>query len=67
VIDDMLASGIRPDQLLVEFDELHHLTSLRSVWRVATRIRALRRCGYRLVNVEHANFVFVFANDPQRI
>jgi FkbM family methyltransferase len=63
VIDDLLAGAMRPDQLLVEFDELHGPASLAPVWRVATRIRALRRCGYRLVKVEHANFVFVFAND----
>ena len=59
VLDDLLASGLRPAQLLVEFDELHSPLSPLALTRVGRRIRTLREAGYSLVETEGANFVFV--------
>jgi len=59
VLDDLLASAVRPWQLLVEFDELHSPLSPLALTRVAGRIRGLRAAGYALVAAEQCNFVFV--------
>lgn len=58
VIDEMLDGGVRPTQVLVEFDELHLPLSPLAVLRVGRRVRRLREAGYALVMTERANFVF---------
>ena len=59
VIDDMLDGGLRPGQVLVEFDELHLPLSPLAVVRVGRRVRRMRAAGYALVATERANFAFV--------
>lgn len=59
VLDDLLVSGVRPAQVLVEFDELHSPLSPMAFARVGRRIRALRGAGYSLVEAEQCNFVFL--------
>jgi len=59
VLDDLLASGARPAQVLVEFDELHSPLSPMALLRVGRRVRALRGAGYALVAAEQCNFVFL--------
>jgi len=61
VLDALLAGGLRPAQLLVEFDELNAPQSPAVGARVGRRVRALRAAGYRLARVADANFLFVRA------
>jgi FkbM family methyltransferase len=62
VLRSMLTAGIRPDQLLVEFDQINQpLTPLFWVELVRT-ISGLRAAGYRLVLREHANYLFVLGS-----
>jgi hypothetical protein len=58
VLDEMLDGGVRPTQVLVEFDELHLPLSPLAVLRVGRRVRRLRAAGYALVMTERTNFVF---------
>ena len=59
VLRSMLRSHIRPDQLLVEFDQVNQpLTPLFWIELIRT-IRQLRSAGYNLVFRERANFLFV--------
>jgi len=53
VIPDMLASGVRPAAIGLEFD------SPAPVWRVARVMRALERAGYRAVHREGDNVTFL--------
>jgi FkbM family methyltransferase len=53
VLDRMVATGLRPRVLLVEFDQPEW------PWQLVRRVRRLVRAGYVLVNVETWNFVFV--------
>lgn len=64
VLDDLLASGVRPGQVLVEFDELHSPLSPLALARVGQRVRALRAAGYVLAAAEQCNFVFVRRDAP---
>src|SRR3546814_15009346 len=53
VIRSMLASGIRPTVLCMEFDQ-------PAPWqRIATTVRRIRKAGFRLVSVAGWNFTFV--------
>src|SRR3546814_19466998 len=53
VIRSMLASGIRPTVLCMEFDQ-------PAPWqRIATTVRRIRKAGFRLVSVDGWNFTFV--------
>ena len=59
VLRSMLRSPIRPDQVLVEFDQVNQpLTPLFWIELIGT-IRQLRTAGYNLVRRERANFLFV--------
>jgi FkbM family methyltransferase len=53
VLSDMLASGIRPRAVLVEFDQ--PMPTKKTI----TQVRAMRQGGYDLVKVDHWNYVFV--------
>jgi len=58
----MLAAGILPEQVLVEFDQVNQpLTPLFWVELVRV-IRELRGAGYRLVHRERANYLFVLVS-----
>jgi FkbM family methyltransferase len=59
VLRSMLSANIRPDQLLVEFDQINQpLTPL--FWVELSRVlRELREAGYRLVHREGSNCTFV--------
>lgn len=59
VIADMLRKGIRPDQILVEFDELS-VYSRRSKTEIEGTDRALRANGYQLVHFRKpSNFLYL--------
>src|SRR3546814_11755001 len=53
VIRSMLASGIRPTVLCMEFDQP------APCQRIATTVRRIRKAGFRLVSVDGWNFNFV--------
>ena len=55
VIADMLASGIRPGLVLIEFDEGNHPPASGGHGRIRDCIRSLRANGYRLVGIEGWN------------
>jgi len=62
VLRSMLAAGILPEQVLVEFDQVNQpLTPLFWVELVRV-IRELRGAGYRLVHRERANYLFVLVS-----
>ncbi|MGA8709320.1 MAG: FkbM family methyltransferase [Steroidobacteraceae bacterium] len=66
VLRSMLAANVRPDQLLVEFDQINQPLSPLfwvDLWRILGELRAV---GYRLVCREHANYVFVLFSDQER-
>ena len=66
VLRSMLLSSIRPDQLLVEFDQVNQpLTPLFWIELLGT-LRQLRAAGYDLVLREHANFVFIHRSAAAR-
>lgn len=54
----MLATRIRPKQVLVEFDVLVNPT-LFNIWRACRTVRSLSRSGYRLFSAERLNYSFV--------
>lgn len=59
VLRSILRSQIRPDQVLVEFDQINQpLTPLFWIELIRT-VRQLRAAGYDLVLREHSNFVFI--------
>jgi FkbM family methyltransferase len=64
VLRSMLAANIRPEQLLVEFDQVNQpLTPL--FWVEFSRVlRQLRAAGYRLVHREYSNYTFVLETPP---
>ena len=55
----MLAAGIFPDQLLVEFDQINQPLSPLFWVELLRVLRMIRDAGYRLVHRERANYVFV--------
>jgi FkbM family methyltransferase len=59
VLRSMLRSGILPDQLLVEFDQVNQPQTPLFWVELVRVLRALREAGYRLVYRERANYVFV--------
>ena len=62
VLRTMLASSVRPKQLLVEFDQVNQpLTPLFWV-DLLQMLRKLRAAGYRLVRRESANYAFVLSS-----
>lgn len=66
VLRSVLAAGIFPDQLLVEFDQINQPLS-PLFWVELMRILGmLRDAGYRLVHRERANYVFVHLRAPER-
>ncbi len=58
VILDMLAKGIRPRQVLVEYDELAK-PGPHASRRVAAAHAALIAAGYSLINAEFYNFTYI--------
>ncbi len=66
VLRSMVATGILPEQLLVEFDQVNQpLTPFFWVELVQV-LRSLRNAGYRLVHRERANYVFVHLSALKR-
>ena len=60
VLDALLAEGILPGVLCIEFDERHHPIDAGYRKRMRQRIDALRGAGYRLVHVDRAgNYTLV--------
>jgi len=66
VLHSMLAAGIFPDQLLVEFDEVNQPKTPLFWLELMRALRALRAAGYQLVHRERANYVFVFQPASER-
>ena len=60
VLHAMLASNIRPDQVMVEFDQINLPLSPLFWVELVRALRALRAAGYRLVRRERSNYLFVF-------
>ncbi len=64
VLIDLLARGLRPPQLLVEYDELLAPSS-RSKGRIESAHAALRAAGYRLIHFDRpSNFLYTLL--PER-
>jgi FkbM family methyltransferase len=61
VLRSMLTDGVRPEQLLVEFDQVNQPLTPWFWVELLRIIRALRGAGYRLVFREHANYLFVLS------
>jgi FkbM family methyltransferase len=59
VLRSMLRSHIRPDQVLVEFDQINQPLGPLFWIELIQTIRQLGTAGYDLVLREHSNFVFV--------
>lgn len=59
VVRNMVEAGIRPRQLLVEFDEFHHPASLGALIRVIRTVGLLNQVGYQLASVDRANCTFI--------
>jgi Methyltransferase FkbM domain len=55
-ISAMLASGIRPIQIAVEF---HHFLPGISLMKTLTAIRQLRNAGYRILHKDQCDYLFV--------
>ena len=67
VIPNMLADGIRPTLLCVEFDQSYEvvsLLSLRTMMRSLRLHRRLLRAGYRLVSKNGWNATYLFNANP---
>lgn len=58
VLRDILGAGLRPNQILVEFDQLSRPTADHRK-RAKGALRALAAAGYRLAHREGLNFSFV--------
>lgn len=63
VIKDMIASGLLPRILLIEFDEAHSPLDEHAGDRIRDHIRLLNHAGMRCIAVEDSNATFVRA-DP---
>jgi len=61
VLRSMLADGVRPEQLLVEFDQVNQPLTPWFWLELLRIIRELRRAGYRLMFRERANYLFVLS------
>jgi len=59
VIDDMLAQGLLPYQLLVEF---HHAWSIADLSDTKTTVQKLQAAGYRIFDISAAGREFSFAH-----
>jgi FkbM family methyltransferase len=66
VLRSVLAAGIFPEQLLVEFDQVNQPLTLLFWVELLRVLRALRDAGYRLVHRERANYVFVHLPASER-
>jgi FkbM family methyltransferase len=59
VLESILSIGVRPRQILVEFDELN-VPNKRGIERVDRAYKCLLRSGYNLIHTDHqADFLFV--------
>jgi FkbM family methyltransferase len=63
VLPDLLASGVRVDQLLIEF---HHRWDFIGVAETKRVIGLLRRAGYRIANVSPSGCEFTLLHNPGR-
>ena len=59
VLRSMLASGVRPRQLLVEFDQVNQPLGPLFWVELLAVVRELQAAGYRLAHRERANHLFV--------
>jgi len=64
VIENLLDENIRPDCLLIEYDEGRNPVDGGYYDRIRASINALQRAGYRLIDVDVWNFVFVYTPPP---
>jgi FkbM family methyltransferase len=62
VIEDMVASGLLPRLLLIEFDEAHTPLDDKAPERIRKHIALLARSGMRCIAVERSNATFVRAS-----
>lgn len=67
VLEDMVASGVHPEALCVEFDETHSPRDANWRRRIHSAVRRLATAGYRLVHVApKGNYTFVRSKPPAR-
>lgn len=66
VLRSMLAADIRPDQVLVEFDQINLPLSPLFWVELLRALRELRAAGYRLVRRERSNYLFVLLSTPRK-
>ena len=66
VLRSMLGAGIRPAQLLVEFDQVNQPLTVFFWVELLRMLGQLKLAGYRLVHRERANFVFVLRGAVER-
>jgi FkbM family methyltransferase len=66
VLRSMLAANIRPEQLLVEFDQINQPLGALFWIELLRTLTQLRAAGYRLVRREHANYTFVLLSALRR-
>ena len=59
VIESMIADGISPTVLAVEFDEIHHPLDGGAPSRIKAVVEKLINVGYSLVSVDGPNYTFV--------
>jgi FkbM family methyltransferase len=66
VLRSLIEGRARPDQLLVEFDQINQPQSIFFWVELYRILRALRDAGYRLVRRERANYSFVHSSMLER-
>jgi FkbM family methyltransferase len=59
VLKDMIESGIKPQVLCVEFDELRNPLKGNYMGRIRGLVTMLKEAGYRFCHVEESNALFV--------
>jgi FkbM family methyltransferase len=62
VLPDLLASGLHPDQLLVEF---HHRWQEVGAGRTREALALLARHGYRIIHVSESGMEYAFLRRPE--
>ncbi len=67
VLNDLLASHIRPNVICVEFDEGNFPQDRECLRRISDAVKKLKKSGYLLPAVEGWNFLFVLNAQPHPV
>jgi FkbM family methyltransferase len=63
VLKDLTAGQLRPRVVCVEFDEGPILQDKSSLQRISDTVQEMKQVGYRLLKIEHWNFMFCLHKD----